>query len=47
MFTLVCCNFLKSEGGKIQTKKNQLFSCLKKKGKTEASACLMADRLAL
>ena len=30
--------FLKSQRGKIQTEKNQLFSWLKKEGKTEASA---------
>ena len=41
MFTLLCCNFSKSQGGKIQTKNNQLFSWLKKEGKTEASACLI------
>ena len=34
-------NFFKSQRGKIQTEKNQLFSWLKKEGKTEASACLI------
>ena len=32
------------QGGKIQMKKNQLFSWLMKEGKTEASARLMAER---
>ena len=41
MFTLVCCNFSKSQGGKFKQKNNQLFSWLKKEGKTEASACLI------
>ena len=46
MFTLVCCNFLSPREGKFKQKNNQLFSWLKKEGKTEASACLMAGRLA-
>ena len=40
-------DFSKSQRGKIQTEKNQLFSWLKKEGKTEASARLMAGRSAL
>ena len=47
MFTLVCCNFFKSQGGKFKPKNNQLFSLLKKEGKTEASAHLMVGRSAL
>ena len=41
MFTLVCCHFFKSQGGKIKKNNYQLFSWLKKEGKTEASACLI------
>ena len=40
-------DFSKSQRGKIQTEKNQLFSWLKKEGKTEALARLMAGRSAL
>ena len=47
MFTLVFCYFHYFQGGKIQTKNNQLFNWLKKEGKTKASACLMAGRSAL
>ena len=39
MFTLVCCNFSVSpREGKFKPKNNQLFSWLKKEGKTEASS---------
>ena len=39
--------FLSPREGKFIQKDNQLFSWLKKEGKTEASACLMAGRSAL
>ena len=39
--------FLSPREGKFKQKNNQLFSWLKKEGKTEASARLMADRSAL
>ena len=39
--------FLSPREGKFKLKKNQLFSWLKKEGKTEASARLMAGRSAL
>ena len=39
--------FLSPREGKFKQKNNQLFSWLKKEGKTEASACLMAGRSAL
>ena len=39
--------FLSPREGKFKQKNNQLFSWLKKEGKTEASARLMAERSAL